>query len=59
MFQGVRSRAAGVSPGVGDPRGGPLREDSARGNNAAGNGRVREGAGKGRKRRPLWGPYLV
>lgn len=46
MFQGVRSRDAGISPRVGGP-GGALREDSARGNNATGNGRVREGAGEG------------
>ena len=41
--------------------GGPLREDSARGNNTTGNGRVREGAGEGQKEETTLGtiPGLV
>lgn len=41
--------------------GGALREDSARGNNAAGNGKVREGAGEGWKEETTLGtiPGLV
>lgn len=40
--------------------GGAPQGDSARGNNAAGNGKVREGAGEGWKEETtLGGPYLV